>query len=345
MLCSNSNTNLAAPPNGLVQKAPALRPITSILEERDKFVQRTFGLNISNIQQQKPGGFILSKKVEPLQEKQIPPHSENPVCLSNTKDNIQECAEYAEEIEKWTRTIEPKYSVKANYMITQTDINEKMRAILVDWMVDVHMKFKLNEETLFLSVNILDRFLEKEVVMRQKLQLVGVTAMLIASKYEEIYPPEIKDFVYISDNAYTKPEVLQMEQFILKTLNYDLNPPSAYRFLMRYSKRLSPGTRAHNMSLYLIELALMEYKFLKYRPSILASAALYLSNRLLNKDNMWDQKIGDHIGYKEPMIKPCAKELAAIMQGVVKTSLQAVKRKYSLPQYMEVSNIKIGKKA
>lgn len=84
-------------------------------------------------------------------------------------------------------------------MDLQGDVNEKMRAILIDWLVEVHLKFKLVPETLYLTVNLIDRYLEKVEVMRDKLQLVGVTAMLIASKYEEIYAPEVQDFVYITD--------------------------------------------------------------------------------------------------------------------------------------------------
>ena len=89
-------------------------------------------------------------------------------------------------------------------MADQDDINDRMRAILVDWLVEVHLKFKLMPETLYLTVNIIDRFLEVRSVMRSKLQLVGVTAMLLASKYEEIYAPEVRDFVYITDRAYTR---------------------------------------------------------------------------------------------------------------------------------------------
>lgn len=86
-----------------------------------------------------------------------------------------------------------------------------MRAILIDWLIEVHLKFKLLPETLFLTVNLIDRFLEKAIIQRTKLQLVGVTSMLIASKYEEIYAPEVRDFVYITDKAYSKEEILKME--------------------------------------------------------------------------------------------------------------------------------------
>jgi cyclin B len=106
---------------------------------------------------------------------------------------------------------ESENSAKIGYMIKQNDINEKMRAILVDWLIEVHYKFKLLPETLFLTVNLIDRYLEKEIIHRTKLQLVGVTAMLIASKYEEIYAPEVKDFVYITDRAYQKEEILRQE--------------------------------------------------------------------------------------------------------------------------------------
>ena len=107
-------------------------------------------------------------------------------------------------------------------MKSQSDINESMRAILVDWMVEVHLKFKLLSETLFLTVNIIDRYLSLKGISRQRLQLVGVAAMLISTKYEEIYPPTVKDFVYITDEAYTKEEVLEMESDILQTLDFDL---------------------------------------------------------------------------------------------------------------------------
>lgn len=97
-----------------------------------------------------------------------------------------------------------------------------MRAILIDWLVDVHLKFKLLPETLFLTVNLIDRYLSVKSVQRSKLQLVGVSAMLITTKYEEIYPPTVKDFVYITDNAYSKEEVLDMESDVLSTLDFDI---------------------------------------------------------------------------------------------------------------------------
>lgn len=145
--------------------------------------------------------------------------------------NPQQVAEYANEIFSFLHEKEGDFLPRYGYMKQQTDINEKMRAILVDWLIEVHLKFKLLPETLFLTVNLIDRFLEIEVVMRQKLQLVGVTAMLIASKYEEIYAPEVRDFVYITDKAYSKEEVLDMEYHMLTKLDFNCTTPSSFRFL------------------------------------------------------------------------------------------------------------------
>eukprot|EP00826_Nyctotherus_ovalis_P001932 TRINITY_DN10366_c0_g1_i10.p1 TRINITY_DN10366_c0_g1~~TRINITY_DN10366_c0_g1_i10.p1 ORF type:complete len:262 (-),score=80.79 TRINITY_DN10366_c0_g1_i10:36-821(-) len=154
------------------------------------------------------------------------------------KTNPQLCEEYVEEIDGYLKRIEGMHKVDAEYMERQKEVNEYMRAVLVDWLVDVHIRFKLLSETLFLTVNIVDRYLEKERVKRDHLQLVGITACLIACKYEEIYPPEIKDFVYITNYTYTKEDILKLEQLILNSLQFNLNIPSSNRFLQRFSKSL-----------------------------------------------------------------------------------------------------------
>ena len=120
--------------------------------------------------------------------------------------------EFADQIYTFLRRDETRGMVDADYMSRQTDINGRMRVILNDWLVEVHLKFKLRQETLYLCFQLIDRFLENTNVPRQRLQLVGVTGLMLASKYEEIYPPEVRDYVYICDNAYTREEILQMEQ-------------------------------------------------------------------------------------------------------------------------------------
>jgi Cyclin, N-terminal domain len=114
---------------------------------------------------------------------------------------------YVEDMYSHFRMKEIDTSVRPFYMENQPHINERMRSILVDWLVEVHLKFKLVPETLYLAINLIDRYLEQSTVARPQLQLVGVTCLLIASKYEEIYAPELRDLVYICDRAYTKLDV------------------------------------------------------------------------------------------------------------------------------------------
>ena len=175
-----------------------------------------------------------------------------------------------------------------NYMFSQKDINEKMRAILVDWIIEVHLKFKLLPETLFITINLIDRYLSLVSIKRNNLQLVGVTAMFIASKYEQIQTPEVRDFVYITDNAYTKNEIFAMEHAILSTLNFSMIMCTPYRFLERFFKVASDSQRVWNLARYLIELPLIEHRMLKYTPSILAASAVYLAqNILLGNQSEW----------------------------------------------------------
>lgn len=183
---------------------------------------------------------------------------------------------------------ETLYLPKYGYMKSQKDVNEKMRAILVDWLIEVHYKFKLLPETLYITVNIIDRYLELKEIQRQKLQLLGVTAMWIACKYEEIYAPEIKDFVYITDNAYEQKDILKLEYEVLRTLEFNVTTPSAYRFLERYAKLIEADSKTFNLAWYLIELPLIEYKMLKYKPSLISSAALFLANKVLKTNMRWN---------------------------------------------------------
>jgi transcription initiation factor TFIIIB Brf1 subunit/transcription initiation factor TFIIB len=227
-------------------------------------------------------------------------------------------------------------------MTKQTDINAKMRAILIDWLVEVHLKFKLMPETLYLTVNLIDRFLEKETIARNKLQLVGVTAMFIASKYEEIYAPECRDFVYISDKAYTREQILQMEGLMLSKLNFQLTTPNALVFLKRFAKvggiLATPRTKTELLSNYLVELTLQEDKMLKYLPSTIAAAATYLALKTMG-NTPWTPELTQHACYTEAAILPCVRDINALHKNAAANNLQAVRKKYAQEKHGSVSGI------
>jgi len=216
-------------------------------------------------------------------------------------------------------------------MKNQTDINEKMRAILIDWLVEVHLKFKLMPETMYLTVNIIDRYLEKKQVIRQKLQLVGVTAMLLASKYEEIYAPEVRDFVYITDKAYTKEQILAMEASMLNTLEFRITVPTSYVFLNRFLKVANAHTdvKLGYFATYLAERMLQEHRMLGYTPSRVAAAAVNIALRTLKGPATWDRKLEHHSGFTQEALRACIKDVEELM-NVQPNSLKAVQKKYAV---------------
>jgi G2/mitotic-specific cyclin-B, other len=226
-------------------------------------------------------------------------------------------------------------------MRSQADINEKMRAILIDWLVEVHLKFKLMPETMYLTVNIIDRYLERKQVIRQKLQLVGVTAMLLASKYEEIYAPEVRDFVYITDKAYTKEQILAMEASMLNTLEFRITVPTAYVFLNRYLKVANAHTdiKAGYFATYLTERTLQEYKMLGHAPSKVAAACVNISLRTLRGRGAWDRKMEFHSGFRQEELRATIKDVEEIMAASSTSTLKAVAKKYALPKFGEVASI------
>ena len=134
------------------------------------------------------------------------------VDVDNAHDE-QQATEYVVDLYKHYKSVESTWPIEA-YIEFQQDINAKMRAVLVDWLVEVHLKFKMLQPTLYLTVQIIDRYLSSKQIHRKKLQLLGVSALFVACKYEEIYPPEVADFTYITDHAYAAEEVLDMEMKI-----------------------------------------------------------------------------------------------------------------------------------
>jgi G2/mitotic-specific cyclin-B, other len=247
--------------------------------------------------------------------------------------------DYTSEIYKYLHSIESLFLPKFGYLKSQSDINEKMRSILVDWLVEVHLKFKLLPETLYLTVNILDRYLEKVIVTRNRLQLVGISAMMVASKYEEIYAPLLSDFLYVTGQIYTRDDVIKMESSILKSLSFKISCPSSYRFLERYSILTNFTEKQFSLARYFLELTLLEYKMLKFTYSLIAASSVYLAGKYFSSASTWDSVLVDNSPYIENDLKVCAKEICILFQKSNKNTLQAVKKKFMMPQYFQVANV------
>jgi len=265
------------------------------------------------------------------------------------KDTLQ-VSNYVTDIYQRLYHNEPQFQPDGFYMGQQDEINAMMRAILIDWLVEVHMKFKLVPDTLYLSVNIIDRYCSIVEVPRRKLQLVGVTALLLACKYEEIYPPEVRDCVYITDKAYTRQDVIDMEQDIVRTLEFKLTAPTGYKFLVRYLFVLNVSDITKAAANYYMERTLQEYHFISIRPSLIAAAAVCLAlnnHQICNAERGLGNKPGipdslvQYTGYeKKEILRVCDQIASNIGQQVVTASerqLIAVKRKFDSRKYYYVS--------
>ncbi len=236
-------------------------------------------------------------------------------------------------------------------MSKQTDINFKMRSILVDWLVEVHHKFKLQSSTLWLCVNILDRYLETTTIQRSKLQLVGVTSLFIACKFEELYPPEVRDCVYITDFAYDREEVLRMEATILQTLNYDVFVPTGYHFLTRYLNCIKASERTRLVAAYYSERNLQEADSLNIQPHKFAAATVcaalmqqncqFESHMKLSELSVWPRVLEEESGLSEeelmPHVAAIVKHVSEEPQTTSKRKLVAAKKKYSNEKFQNIS--------
>jgi G2/mitotic-specific cyclin 1/2 len=170
-------------------------------------------------------------------------------------------------------------------MEDQKDLEWKMRGILVDWLIEVHNRFHLLPETLFLAVNIIDRFLSRKVVRLDRLQLIGVTGMFIASKYEEVLSPHVASFRHVADDGFSEAEILSAERWVLASLDYDLSYPNPMNFLRRISKADNYDIHTRTLGKYLMEISLLDHRFMGYLPSHIAAASMYLARMVLEEVN------------------------------------------------------------
>lgn len=202
---------------------------------------------------------------------------------SEDLDDPLMAAEYATEIFEYLRDLECESVPNPEYMAHQDDLEWKTRGILIDWLIEVHTRFHLLPETLFLAINIIDRFLSEKVVQLDRLQLVGITAMFVASKYEEVLSPHVANFVHVADDGFSEQEILSAERFVLSTLDFNLSYPNPMNFLRRISKADNYDIQSRTIGKYLMEISLVDHRFMPYRSSHIAAAAMYLSRMILDR--------------------------------------------------------------
>ena len=263
--------------------------------------------------------------------------------FQNNQENISYAGDYLEEIymnlllEERESTIKPKFG----YMANQPEINEIMRAILIDWIIDVHLRFNLRQDTLFMTIWLIDAYLSFALVQRDKLQLLGITCLLISGKAHEIYYPQHNKLLEMTDNAYIKEEMLTMENEILKKLNFFIVCPNPIDFYNILSKMFNFEKKQYYLGNYFIEAALINYPILKYSSSVIASSCAYLVMKYY-KINGYQKLYNNFIVNEkcpEDVIKDAAKEIYFLVGNLSKSKFKSVKKKFSLTQFENVSEI------
>ena len=234
-----------------------------------------------------------------------------------------------------------------NYMKKQKEINDQMRSILVDWIIDVHHKFGFTDETLFMTILIIDRYCSLEQISRIKYQCLGITALMIACKHEEINVPKVDDFIYITDNAYTKEEVFKMENDVLSKLNFELLYPSPIKFYEYLSLHFDFSKKYHMLGKYLMETFLLDLKYIKYKPSIISCACTYIVMKFFKMDNyrhsyerkfyLLDENVNTiPVGHG---VKDCAQDICIYVDNINNTNLLSCQKKYTKAEFERVATL------
>ncbi|XP_044976598.1 cyclin-B1-5-like [Hordeum vulgare subsp. vulgare] len=251
-------------------------------------------------------------------------------------DNELAVVDYIDDIYKYYKVAQHECR-PIDYMGSQPEISPKMRAILTDWLVEVTHKFELMPESLYLTMYAIDRFLSLQAVPRRELQLVGMAAMLIACKYEEIWAPEVNDFISIADNAYSRQQVLSMEKNMLNSMEWNLTVPTPYVFLVRFAKAAGSDKELEEMIFFFAEMALMEYGLVTARPSLVAASAVYAARCTLKRSPIWTETLKHHTGLTEAQLLEPARVLVMAHATAPESKLKAIYRKYSSEQYGRVA--------
>ncbi|KAJ6909972.1 cyclin-B3-1 isoform X3 [Populus alba x Populus x berolinensis] len=275
---------------------------------------------------------LLEEHGEVIEQEKLP-------SIDDTSNQL-EVAEYVDAIYKYYWILEVQNSSLENYMAIQTDITPQMRGIVINWLIEVHFKFELMPETLYLMVTLLDRYLSQAQIKKNELQLVGLTALFLASKYEDFWHPRIKDLISISAESYSRDQMLLMEKLLLKNLKFRLNEPTPYVFMLRFLKAAQSDMKLEHLAFYLIELCLVEYKALKFKPSMLCASAIYVARSTLQMAPAWTPLLARHAHYQVSQIRDCAEMILRFQKDARTSQLRVTYEKYMRPDLSGVAAIK-----
>lgn len=218
--------------------------------------------------------------------------------------DIAMVAEYGNEIFNYLHKLEIKYAPNSHYMEeVQTELVWDHRSTLMNWLVQLHSRFNLLPETLYLAVNIIDRFLSSQTISLSRFQLCGAVALFIAAKYEEITVPTVSQMIYMVGNQFNREEFLVAERFMVEALKFEFNYPGPMSFLRRGSKADDYDSEIRTLAKYFLEITIVDSRFVASPASWLAAGAQYTSRRMLGRGG-WTQAHVYYTGYTADQLDP-----------------------------------------
>ncbi|KAM9910130.1 hypothetical protein OXX69_004798 [Metschnikowia pulcherrima] len=247
-------------------------------------------------------------------------------------------SEYVTEIFPYLHMLEKKTLPNPEYLYTQSQLKPKMRSILVDWLVEMHERFRLLPETLFLAINIMDRFMSVEIVEIGRLQLLATGSLFIAAKYEEVFSPSVKNYAHFTADSYTEQDILEAEKYILTTLQFDLSYPNPMNFLRRISKADDYDVQSRTLGKYLLEISIVDHHFIGVLPSLCAAAAMYISRLILGKSPVWHGNLIHYSGgYKVDDMHDCVRLLVRYLSAPIEHD--EFHKKYARGKFLRASQV------
>lgn len=256
--------------------------------------------------------------------------------------NPQNVEIYRERIVEYLLQKDQQKRVAHDYLESVESLNEKRRGVLVDWLVNVAVKFKVLDETVFSAVWIMDRFFARDCrVQKDQLQLVCITCLMISAKMEEVYPPSMADYVEICDKAYSPIDLLDMEAHILSVLQFDITVTTSLHLFRFFCRDLNISKKSFFFGEYLLHSLLLDVKSLRFTQNELASAAIFLVNKMFKEKIVWAPHLSEATCVGEKRVKTVAKEAYKIFKKVNAKDWAAVKEKFSRVEVMEVAKFKV----
>ncbi|CAM9413969.1 unnamed protein product, partial [Scytosiphon promiscuus] len=251
--------------------------------------------------------------------------------------------DYAKDHAAFLREQEKQNRPSGYIGVRQKDMRPSMRSVLVDWICEVCDQFKLSSRTLFQAVDLIDRSLSAFDVPRGKLQLLGCACVVLASKYEEIYAPTAEELAHISDNTYTRTEIIAMELLVVNALRFRLTCITPCDFQARFCRAAGSNPRERSLVAYLLELLLQDYQGVTLLPSLKAAAALYLARQTLHPKGCpreaWTRQTEHYTGYGARELEPCVRRLHSLHLRAEGSNLRAVRDKYKKSAVHRVAEV------